>query len=161
HLPHFVDHAGVKQNALGDRCFTGVDVSRDSDVPRSFQRKLAIRRVWIFRLNLFRFHCRRRHNCHHLKCAKARFACAILCVSSRFLIPFPWPAAASLSSCASASANGWPLRASANFTIQRMASEICRAGVTSIGTWYVAPPTRRERTSSRGRTFSRALFTIS
>jgi len=33
-----------------------------------------------------RFKC---HYIYHLKCANARFACAILCVSSRFLIAFP------------------------------------------------------------------------
>lgn len=32
------------------------------------------------------------------KCANARLACAILCMSSRFLIALPWPVAASLSS---------------------------------------------------------------
>ena len=35
---------------------------------------------------------------------------------------------------------------------QRMASAWPRSGRTSTGTWYVAPPTRRERTSTAGRT---------
>ena len=48
HLAHLMDHAGVKQDALGDRRLAGVDMRRDPDVPRSFQRKLAIRRIWIF-----------------------------------------------------------------------------------------------------------------
>ena len=53
HFPDLVDHAGVKENALGNRCFTGVDMRRDPDVPRPFQRKLAIRRVWIFRRGVY------------------------------------------------------------------------------------------------------------
>src|SRR5712692_2865834 len=69
------------------------------------------------------------------KCANARLACAILCVSSRFLIALPWPEAASLISCARASAMGMPWRLSAYCTIQRIASEIWRVGATSNGTW--------------------------
>src|SRR5262249_1562433 len=134
HLAHLVNHAGIKQHALGDRGLAGVDMRCDPDVPRSFQRELAIARGWIFRQSFFLFHRRRRHNLYHLKCANARFACAILCVSSRFLIALPWPAAASLISCANASSIGTPLRWSAYVTIQRVASEICRAGATSIGT---------------------------
>src|SRR5207248_8710016 len=134
HLAHLVDHAGVKQHPLGNRCLAGVNMRRDADVPRSFQRELTIRRIWIFHRTLFLFHRRRRHNLYQRKCANARFACAILCVSSRFLIALPCPAAASLISWASASAIATPLRLSAYWTIQRIAREICRAGATSIGT---------------------------
>src|SRR5213076_3088351 len=35
-----------------------------------------------------------------------------------------------------------------------------RCGRTSTGTWYVAPPTRLERTSSSGRAFSTAFFSV-
>ena len=89
HLTHPVDHAGVKQNALRERRFAGINMRRDADVPRSLQREFAIRRIRILRGGLFLFHDRRRHNRYHLKCANARFACAILCVSSRFLIALP------------------------------------------------------------------------
>ena len=47
HLAHLVDHAGVKQNALGDRRFAGIDVRGDSDVARPLERELAIRRIRI------------------------------------------------------------------------------------------------------------------
>ena len=47
HVAHLVDHAGVKQNALGDRRLAGIDVRGDADVARPLERKLAIRRVWI------------------------------------------------------------------------------------------------------------------
>src|SRR5206468_12774679 len=133
HLPDLVDHAGIKQNALSQRRFAGIDVRGDADVPRPFERELAIWRVRI-RRGLFPFHRRRRHNLYQRKCANARFACAILCVSSRFLIALPWPLAASLISCASASAIRIPLRLSAYWTIQRVAREIWRAGATSMGT---------------------------
>jgi len=67
HLAHLVNHAGIKQHALGDRCLAGIDMRGDPDVPRSFQRELAIRRVWIFRRSLFLFHRRRRHNLYQRK----------------------------------------------------------------------------------------------
>src|SRR6476659_6303487 len=41
-----------------------------------------------------------------------------------------------------------------------MASVVARRGRTSIGTWYVAPPTRRLFTSSAGRTFSTARLSV-
>src|SRR6266487_1631221 len=121
HLTDFVDHAGVKQNAFGQRRLAGVNVRSNSDIPRALERKLTIRRIRIFRGRLL-FE-RSRHDLYQRKCANARFACAILCVSSRFLIALPWPEAASLISCASASAIGVPRRLSAYCTIQRMASE--------------------------------------
>ena len=89
HFADLVDHAGVKQNAFGQRRFACIDVRGDPDVPRPLEREFAIGRVWIFRRGLFLFHCRRRHNLYQRKCANARFACAILCVSSRFLIALP------------------------------------------------------------------------
>src|SRR2546427_475303 len=128
----FVDHAGVKQDALSQRRFAGINMRGDSDVPRSLERELAIRRIRILR-GRFLFE-RRGHNRHQRKCANARFACAILCVSSRFLIALPWPVAASLISRARASAIRIPLRLSAYWTIQRVAREIWRAGATSMGT---------------------------
>src|SRR4029077_16637798 len=113
HLTHLVNHAGIKQHALSDRRLASVNMRRDANVPRSFQRELTIRRIWIFRCGLFLLHRRRRHNRHQRKCANARFACAILWIFSGFLSAFPWPAAASFISCASASAMGIPLRLSA------------------------------------------------
>ena len=121
HLTDFVDHAGVKQNALSQCRLTGIDVRSDSDISRALERKLAIWRIRNLR-DTFLFE-RSRHDSYQRKCANARFACAILCVSSRFLIALPWPEAASLISCASASAMGIPRRLSAYCTIQRMASE--------------------------------------
>ena len=41
-----------------------------------------------------------------------------------------------------------------------LAEDLDRLGRTSTGTWYVAPPTRRDRTSSRGRAFSTAFFSV-
>ena len=41
-----------------------------------------------------------------------------------------------------------------------MDSVVARRGRTSTGTWYVAPPTRRERTSSGGLTLSIARFKV-
>ena len=35
-----------------------------------------------------------------------------------------------------------------------------RCGLTSTGTWYDAPPTRRDFTSSIGRTFSTAFLSV-
>ena len=53
-----------------------------------------------------------------------------------------------------------PPRARAYCTSQRIASEVARSGRTSTGTWYVAPPTRRDFTSMRGRTLSSARRNI-
>ncbi len=80
HLAHLVNHAGVKKHPLGDGRLAGVDVRCDADVSRSLQRKLAIRRVRIFRAccgGFFLFECSR-HGFYQRKCANARFACAIL-----------------------------------------------------------------------------------
>ncbi len=54
-LAHLVDHSGVKQNAFGDRRFTGVDVRGDADVPRPLERELAVRRVRARRCRFFLF----------------------------------------------------------------------------------------------------------
>src|SRR5205809_2864037 len=123
HFTHLVDHPGVKQHSFGDRRFAGVDVRGDPDVARSLQREIAVRRVRTLRRCLLLFHGRGCHNLYQRKWANARFACAILCVSSRFLMALPWPAAASLSSWASACAIGIPLCLSAYWTIQRVARE--------------------------------------
>src|SRR5699024_2845436 len=45
-------------------------------------------------------------------------------------------------------------------TSQRSARVVDRPGRTSTGTWYVAPPTRRDRTSSAGRTLSRPFLRV-
>src|SRR5260370_37720937 len=110
-----------------------MEVGGDGDVPGAVERELTI---WRIRIGRFRFLFleRRGHKFYHLKCANARFACAILCVSSRFFSALPCPAAAALSSCASASDIGTPWRLSAYWTIQRMAREIGRAEATTIGT---------------------------
>jgi hypothetical protein len=42
HLTHPVDHAGVKQHALGDGRLAGIDVRSDPNVPRSFERELRL-----------------------------------------------------------------------------------------------------------------------
>src|SRR5437667_6525807 len=44
---------------------------------------------------------------------------------------------------------------------QRIASAVLRSGRTSVGTWYVAPPTRRERTSISGDALFIAFLNIS
>ncbi len=53
HLAHLVDHSGIKQNALGDRRLAGVNVRGNSDVPRSLERELAVRRVRARRCRFF------------------------------------------------------------------------------------------------------------
>jgi len=44
--------------------------------------------------------------------------------------------------------------------IQRIARDVRRFGLTSTGTWYVEPPTRRDLTSRAGLTFSRAFLNV-
>ncbi len=56
---------------------------------------------------------------------------------------------------------GRPLLARAAPMIQRMARLCCRVLFTCIGTWYVAPPTRLERTSTVGLTCSTACVKTS
>ena len=51
---------------------------------------------------------------------------------------------------------GRPFFSRAASKIQRIDSVCCRFLRTCIGTWYVAPPTRLERTSIIGITFSTA-----
>src|SRR5215469_16447411 len=58
---------------------------------------------------------------------------------------------------ASASRMEMPLRESAKSTIQRSASAFWRSLGISIGTWYVAPPTRRLRLDARLGVVHRAL----
>ena len=125
HLADLVDHAGVKKNALGQSGLAGVDVRADADVARALERERAVGRIRV-----------RGGGCggggghekervtavYQRKWAKARLAWAILCISSRFLMALPWPAAASLSSMASASFIGTALRLAAKVTSQRMAS---------------------------------------
>ena len=49
HVAHLVDHAGVKEDALGDRGLARIDVRGDADVTGSLQRELALRRIRIRR----------------------------------------------------------------------------------------------------------------
>ena len=42
HLADLVDHPGVKQNALGQRGFAGINVGGDTDVACALQRKRAV-----------------------------------------------------------------------------------------------------------------------
>ena len=125
HLADLVDHAGVKKDTLGQRGLARVDVRADADVARALERERAVGRIRI-----------RGGGCggggghekervktvYQRKWAKARLAWAILCISSRFLMALPCPAAASLSSMASASFIGTALRLAAKVTSQRMAS---------------------------------------
>ena len=60
HLAHLVDHAGVKQDALGDRGLARIDVRGDTDITCSLERKFTLRRIRI-RGNWLLFHRRRRH----------------------------------------------------------------------------------------------------
>ena len=57
--------------------------------------------------------------------------------------------------------NPVPLLLRAAPMIQRMARLCCRVRLTCIGTWYVAPPTRFERTSTVGLTCSTAWVNTS
>ena len=52
HLADLVDHAGVEEDALGERRLAGVDVRGDADVARPLQRKRAVRRIRILRRRL-------------------------------------------------------------------------------------------------------------
>ena len=47
HLADFVDHAGVKKNALGQGGFAGVDVRADADVARPLEREGTVGRIGI------------------------------------------------------------------------------------------------------------------
>src|SRR5690606_40267207 len=77
--------------------------------------------------------------------------------SSRFLTAAPLPSDASSNSPARRKAIVFSERLAAASTNQRIARAVRRDGRTSIGTWYVAPPTRRAFTSTIGRTFSRVV----
>jgi hypothetical protein len=55
HFTDLVDHAGVKENALGQRGLAGVDVRGNADVPRLLERELPIRRIRILRGGGFLF----------------------------------------------------------------------------------------------------------
>src|SRR5438034_5648231 len=70
----------------------------------------------------------------------------------------PSPFEARISSAASRSAMFFSRRARLNEISQRMPSAVRRSGRTSTGTWYVAPPTRRDFTSSAGFTFDSACL---
>src|SRR5437870_3096744 len=83
--------------------FASITMGNDSYVPRSIEGQRANGRVRVLRAGLLLF-VRLSHTRDHRKCAIARFARAILCVSSRLLMVLPLLVAASFSSCARASA---------------------------------------------------------
>src|SRR6202020_2664212 len=78
------------------------------------------------------------------------------CVSSRLRTAAPRFSAASISSAARRCAMDFSLRAVAASMTQRMARVWRRFARSSTGTWYVAPPTRRDLTSTTGLTLSSA-----
>src|SRR5690606_40311731 len=80
--------------------------------------------------------------------ANALFDSAILWVSSRRLTLAPRPLLASSNSFCSRSTIVFSRRAREYVTNQRSASVVERPGLTSIGTWKVAPPTRSEEHTS-------------
>src|SRR3954469_22886577 len=81
-------------------------------------------------------------------------------MSSRRLTLAPRPLLASSSSFISRSVIVFSRRCRAYVTIQRSASVVDREARTSTGTWYVAPPTRRLRTSRVGFTLSSARLSV-
>src|SRR5258708_4898109 len=83
------------------------------------------------------------------------------CVSSRFLTAAPRLSAASISSCARRNDIDFSLRSRAASMTQRIASVWRRVDRTSTGTWYVAPPTRRDFNSTTGFTLSSPVERIS
>ena len=83
------------------------------------------------------------------------------CVSSRFFTAPPRFSAASSSSAASLRGIEFSLRLRAASITQRIANAIRRDARTSTGTWYVAPPTRRDFTSTAGATLPSAFSTTS
>src|SRR5262249_9745848 len=78
------------------------------------------------------------------------------CVSFRFLTAAPRVSAASISSWADPDGIDFSLRWRAASMPQLLASVWRRVERTSTGTWYVAPPTRRDFTSTTGFTLSSA-----
>src|SRR5439155_23419967 len=139
-LADLVDLLRVEEDPLGHGGLARVDMGDDSDVPRSCERNLACH-GWCPALL---------GGAYHLKWLKARFASAILWVSSRRLTAAPRPFIASTNSAASFSLMLLPLRLRAAWTSQRTPSERRRSPRISTGTWYVAPPTRRGLSSMIG-----------
>src|SRR5688572_5336769 len=135
-LADLVDLLGVEEDALGDRGLAGIDVGDDADVACLREGDVS-GHVLVPAL-------------YHLKWLKARFASAILWVSSRRLTAAPRPFMASTSSVASFSDMLLPERLRAAWTIQRTPRLMRRSPRISTGTWYVAPPTRRGLTSMIG-----------
>ena len=84
----FVNDACIEKNALGRRRFPRVNVRGDAEVSRVFERRAAGRGVFAGKC-----HSGNSFSKNQLlpqrRCANARFACAILCVSSRFLTTVP------------------------------------------------------------------------
>src|SRR4029453_17035006 len=109
-LADLVDLLRVEEDPLGHGGLAGVDMRDDSDVPRACERNLTCHGVlgsWVY----------------HLKWLKARFASAILCLSSRPLTAAPRPFIASTSSWASLSLMLLPFRLRAAWPSQRTPSE--------------------------------------
>jgi hypothetical protein len=42
-----VNHPGVEQDTLSERCLAGIDMSSDTDIPGPLERKSTIRRIGI------------------------------------------------------------------------------------------------------------------
>src|SRR5580704_15448842 len=129
-VAHFVGEAGVVEDPLGCRGFAGVDMGHDADIADSLG--------------------------HHAKWANALFASAMRWTFSRCVIAAPSRRNAAISSSARLTCAGRPFFSRTDSISQRIAKVCCRREFTGVGTWYVAPPTRFERTSIDGRTFSTA-----
>src|SRR5262249_1481687 len=98
---------------------------------------------------------------YQAKCAKALLDSAILMVFSRLFMASPSRREAAMSSSASRRYIGRPFLPRAAVMIQRIDRLCCRVLLTCMGTWYVAPPTRLERTSTVGLTCSTAWLKTS
>ena len=97
-LAHLVDGAGVEEDALGRGRLAGVDVRGDADVARPLERERAVRRVLRGDLGLVGDDSDGRYvdgghgslsDGYQRRWAKARFAWAILWVSSFFFTTVP------------------------------------------------------------------------
>ena len=41
-LAQLMDHTGVEEDSLGERCFPGIDMRRNPNIPGSFQRNFPV-----------------------------------------------------------------------------------------------------------------------
>src|SRR5690606_5536260 len=95
------------------------------------------------------------------KCENALFASAILWVSSFFFTAAPSPFAAAIISPASLSVMVFSPRLREYKIIHLIPKDTFLSGLTSVGTWKVAPPTRRLFTSTPGMILFNAFFQVS